>query len=166
MPDVSTEVAIATTTLGTAANTISFSSIPATYTDLRIVLAASGVTTSGNTVTMTMNNDAANFGSTWLLGNPAVGSGSSGRATNSFGRLSGDSGIAGTGPFLVTADIFSYRGSQQKTTLAEFYNDNNGSGVLTRTVNLFLSTAAITQISLVCAGTFSIGTTATLYGIL
>jgi hypothetical protein len=165
MPDVSTEVAIATTTLGTAANTISFSSIPATYTDLRIVLAASGVTTSGNEIRIEMNNDAANFGATFLTGNPATGV-SSGRGTNTYGRLSGNSGTAGTGPFLVTADLFSYRGSTQKTLLADFFPDNNGSGVVVKTVNLFLSTAAITQLTLRCDGTFSIGTTATIYGIL
>jgi hypothetical protein len=37
MPDVSTEVAIATTKLGSAASTITFESIPGTYNDLRLV---------------------------------------------------------------------------------------------------------------------------------
>ena len=155
--------AIATTTLSSAATQISFSSIPQTFTDLRIILTVKGVTSAGDAVRIEMNNDAANFGATWLYGNGT--SAISGRASNTYGRLSGNAGVAGTGPFLVTCDLFSYTGSTQKTLLAEFTNDNNGSGTTARTVNLFLSTSAITQITLRYDGTFAIGTTATLYGI-
>jgi hypothetical protein len=57
MPDVSTEVAIATTTLGSAASTITFSSISGSYTDLRLVLVgntASGASDYG--INMIFNN--------------------------------------------------------------------------------------------------------------
>ena len=154
---------IATTTLGSAATIISFSSIPQTFTDIRIVLSIKGVTTAGSPVRIEMNNDAANFGATWIYGDGA--SVVSGRGANTYGRLSGNIGIAGTGPLLVTCDLLSYTGSTQKTLLAEFTNDNNGTGGVARTVNLFLSTAAITQLTLRYDGTFAIGTTATLYGI-
>ena len=54
----STYEPIATTTLGSAASSITFSSIPATYTDLRLVLVHTPSASTGN-AQMQFNSDTA-----------------------------------------------------------------------------------------------------------
>ena len=155
---------IATTTLGSAAATITFSSIPATYTDLRLVL--NPKMTAAANLEVTFNNDTAtNYSNTYILGNGTAASSS---------RASSQSKIFATGDqialglwALVTMDLFSYAGSTNKTALFVQSSDNNGSGYVANTVGLWRSTAAITSIKYTAgSGNFDIGTTATLYGIL
>jgi hypothetical protein len=152
---------IATTTLGSAAATITFSSIPATYTDLRLVF--QHTPTASLRPRLQLNGDtAANYSSTVLN---ADGS------TVVSASNTGDSSIRITNAntanlSLITYDFFSYAGSTYKTGLATFSGDDNGGGRLSRAVVLWRSTAAITQISLiVSASTYAAGSTATLYGI-
>ena len=67
MADVSTEVAIATQTLGSATASITFSSIPSTYTDLRIVFSGTGATVLN--LKVRFNGDSAsNYSQTNLQG--------------------------------------------------------------------------------------------------
>ena len=59
---------IATTTLGSATATITFDSIAASWTDLRLVVVGTQ-TTSGADVKLTFNNDTAtNYSSTCIYG--------------------------------------------------------------------------------------------------
>ena len=59
---------IATTTLGSATNTITFSSIAASWTDLRVVFV--GTTTTATTLTYRFNNDSSSaYSFTYLSGN-------------------------------------------------------------------------------------------------
>lgn len=165
MPDVSTEVAIATTTLSSTASTITFSSIPSTYTDLRLTITSipSGLIQYG----LRFNNDSsALYSLTELTGNGSAAS--SDRDVN-------DSNLwfdyftpaAGTYPAFMTADIFSYAGSTYKTTLMTWNNDRNGAGLVNYTVGLYRSTSAINRLDIILSsGTMGAGTTATLYGIL
>lgn len=157
---------IATTTLGSAAATITFSSIPASYTDLRLVFL--GKSTTSSTCYIRFNGDTAtNYSFTELEGNGS--SAASYRVTsgsNGIGLLY-DFAIGSTYPVLCTADIFSYAGSTFKTVLTTGNDDTNGSGGIERSVGLWRSTSAITQIDVrdSLGSTFSAGTTATLYGI-
>jgi hypothetical protein len=166
MPDVSTEVAIATQTLGTAANTITFSSIPATYTNLRLVIVSLSSTTNAQFVQV--NNDTAtNYSLTALYGN---GASASTYALTSAVRWDVASEIVGgssTIPFLIEMEFFSYAGSTNKTVLFKSSEDLNGSGATICKVGLYRSTSAINRIDIKrTAGNYNIGTTATLYGIL
>jgi len=166
MPDTSTEVAIATTTLGSAASTITFSSIPATYTDLKIVFTGTA-TASGDDLLLRFNGDTGtNYSVTALQGNGATAS--SFRSTSiAFVYLAGSASMSTTIPTFSEVDIFSYAGSTNKTLLAQYSGDFNGSGVTNKTVGLWRNTAAITSVSLLLlATTFKVNTTATLYGIL
>ena len=153
---------IATTTLGSSSATITFSSISSAYTDLRLVLTA---TASGGTKFLKFNSSATGYSNTYILGDGS--SATSGRST-SYPRLDLNSQDSGSStPSLDIVDIFSYAGSTYKTCLIESSHDLNGSGQVMREVGLWSNTAAITQIDLSVAGnTWSIGTTATLYGIL
>lgn len=162
LPDTSTEVAIATTTLSSAATNITFSSISGSYTDLRLVLTG---TADSSTVYVQFNNDtASNYSMTRLDGDGSTAS-STRQTSLSECRLYN---MQTTTPSLHTLDIFSYAGSTNKTLLATTQSDNNGSGNIRYYVQLWRNTAAITSVKLFFySGTgFATGTTATLYGIL
>ena len=156
---------IATQTLGSAAPSITFSSIPATYTDLRLVLV--GKSSSDQFFRLRFNSDTAtNYSHTMLGGDGAAIISVRETSATSINLYSyGDQ--PSTQFALTTLDVFSYAGSTNKTTLATLQSDKNGSGWVQRIVGLWRSTAAITSLSLVMASTqdFAIGTTATLYGI-
>ena len=63
-----TYVAIATNTLGSAAASVTFSSIPGTYTDLVIVTQA--ISATADNVGIRFNSDSgSNYSQTWLSGN-------------------------------------------------------------------------------------------------
>jgi hypothetical protein len=153
---------IATTTLGTAASEIIFSSIPGTYTDLKIVFTF--VPSAGTYASLQFNSDTGtNYSWTRLSGDGTTAA-SAFTATTSFIR--GGVGITATSPIFFSADIFSYAGSTNKTAFTDTSNDQNGTGRKDIVVGLWRNTAAITSIRIFPAtGTFSTGSTATLYGI-
>lgn len=154
---------IATTTLGSAAANITFSSIPATYTDLRVVLVAT--TTVADAIHLRYNADTgANYSRTVLQGDGSTAA-SSRQTGENFIYLT-RTNLDTTLPQLFEIDIFSYAGSTNKTCLVASSQDKNGSGVVVREVGLWRSTAAINEVALASfSSTFKIGTTATLYGI-
>jgi len=155
---------IATTTLGSAQSTITFSSIPGTYTDLRLVLVSFHAIT-GNAVYCRLNNDLSSIYSTLTL----IGTGTNAaadRATNTD-RIEAYAVNSTTIPTLASFDICSYAANIFKTVLLQFAADLNGSGNVVRKVGLYRSTTAISSINLtLSSGNFATGTTATLYGIL
>lgn len=156
---------IATTTLGSAAASITFSSIPATYTDLQLVFTWLGSGGESYSPDITFNNDTgSNYSITWVNGNG--GSAGSSRESN-FTRIESQNTRATTSiPSLYIANIFSYAGSTNKTTLLQGINDRNGAGVVEYVVGLWRNTSAITRIDLTAnVSNFAAGTVATLYGI-
>jgi hypothetical protein len=168
MPDTSTEVAIATTTLGSAATTIEFASISSSYTDLRLVLTAT-VSSAGQAIRVRFNSDSStgSYSHTYLVGDGGGAGSYLGTSLNQMNLDAATSGASTTIPTLYTLDIFSYAGSTYKTALLNNSGDRNGSGFVASQVNLWRNTAAIDNIKiLVPTGTLNTGTTATLYGIL
>ena len=156
---------IQSTTLGSAASSIDFTSIGSGYTDLRIVYVCTQA--SANSPIIKFNSDSgSNYSQTALKGDGS--SASSGRETSAT-RIylnQGDSAST-TIPCMYTIDIFSYAGSTFKTCLITSQTDKNGSGMVERNVGLWRSTSAITSISiLTSAGNINAGSIATLYGIL
>ena len=157
-------------TLGSAASSITFSSIPGTYTDLKIICVGrvTDAITSAFLGLYPNNGSGTTYSRTQLWGDGS--SAQSSNTTNAtyapIGTLPGSS--VATGIFhYVSADIFSYAGSTNKNWLWESSGDQNGSGQVYRGIGLWRSTAAITSIVLQCPGgqTLDVGTTATLYGI-
>ena len=165
MPDTSTEVALATTTLGSAASTITFDSIGAGYTDLRLVL--NGSLTASLQISLRFNNiSTTTYSITNLNGDGATASSSRGSNQTEMNFNYGFNATTAQ-PILATADIFSYAGSTNKTTLLTFQQDRNGSGFVERNVGLWRSTSAITRLDIITStSTLAAGFTATLYGIL
>ena len=76
-------------------------------------------------------------------------------------------GTSTTVPMFYSMDLFSYAGSTFKTALITANeNINTVNDGVYQSVQLYRSTSAITQIDLsLSGGNYSIGTTATLYGI-
>jgi hypothetical protein len=156
---------IATTTLGSATSTITFSSIPATYTDLRLVI-TSTVSDAAGYIGLRFNSDSGtNYSYTQLKGDGS--SAATNSTTFSDTLYLGSSGSPSTTiPYLQTVDVFSYSGSTYKTALVTTSQDRNGSGEVIRQSGLWRSTSAINAILIrVYTGNLNAGTTATLYGI-
>ena len=157
---------IATTTLGSAAANITFSSIPATYTDLRLSITTTNASSSATFVALQFNADTgANYSRTRISGNGTAAS--SNRSTGDTNLSIGVTPASSSNFGFFGADIFSYAGSTYKTTLSQSAGDNNGSGQVNSFVSLWSNTAAITSVKvLLDSGTnMAAGTTATLYGI-
>ena len=159
---------IATTTLVSGADTITFSSIPATYTDLRLVLVAKSQPTNTRFPAMRFNSDSGTtYSRTRITGDGAAAASVRVVDTTSIAVL--QTGMGDTIPVFITFDVFSYAGSTNKTVLWEASEDANGSGSVVRGVALWRNTSAINTITLIGtsgSGIYGIGTTATLYGIL
>lgn len=164
MPASNTYEPIATTTLTSASNTVTFGSIPQTYTDLVI---ASSIQVSGNVnAWIRFNSDSGtNYSFTVLEGNGT--SATSGRASNvaqiqldsvAYPPFSGSSFAPGI------VHIMNYSNSTTyKTVLTRA---NNGAVGVSLFVGMWRNTAAITSIALIAgAVNFVLGSTFTLYGI-
>jgi hypothetical protein len=158
---------IATTTLATTASSITFSSIPATYTHLQIRLSAASSTSQD--IFFQLNGDTGNNYTRHYM----YGSGSGVAAGNtvpinsgSLGYISAntDTNIFGTAVF----DLLDYANTNKyKTSRSLTGYDNNGGGLLVLYSGLWQNTAAVTSISLFPnnSGLFQTYTKAALYGI-
>ena len=156
---------IATQTLASAAASITFSSIAASWTDLRLVLVVNGTSVDARSVRFTFNADTAtNYSTTRLSGDGATASSNASTTQANIAPFTATTSL--TIPTLYTLDVFSYAGSTNKTALAQGNSDKNGSGGVNSAVGLWRSTAAITSIEITLnSGNYNSGTTATLYGI-
>ena len=154
---------IATQTLASATTSITFSSIPSTYTDLRIVTVKLG--SSQSYCALRCNGDTAtNYSWLYLTGDGT--STASSYATNDTSISAGGYLAAlGTTPYLMTADVFSYLGSTYKSVLTTLANDQNGSGQVANTIGIWRSTSAVTSLTVFSNANFDVGSTFTLYGI-
>ena len=157
---VSAYEVISTQTLGSATASVTFSSIPQTYTDL--VLIVSTQTSSNVDVFMRFNSDTANnYSSTTLVGN-----GTSAFSTRLTSRsdiiiMSGDPS-AGISTYI--SHIFNYTNA---TTFKTSLIRSNLADRVAAIVGLWQATpAAITTINIrVDTGTLATGSTFALYGI-
>ena len=155
---------IQSTTLSSATATITFSSIPATYTDLRLVLAGTNDSGSAQSVKLRFNGDtASNYSDIYFRG-----TGSSVVSSSDASRTFIDVNFAfgATIPTMTTLDMLSYAGATYKTVLITNLEDQNGSGRVELKVASWRSTSAITSIVFsLGTGNYNTGTIATLYGI-
>jgi len=156
---------IASQTLGSAASSITFSSIAANWTDLRLVVVCQTGTSA--TAWIRYNGDTgSNYSNTYMEGNGSTAT-SSKDTNNTFIYVGEYTFVPTSNPGLYTIDIFSYAGSTYKTLLSTASLDANGSGGVERAVGLWRSTSAITSVTFQLGGgaTMNSGATASLYGI-
>ena len=161
---VSAYEVISTQTLGTATTSVTFSSIPQTYTDLVLIANSATTTVASSEISkVTFNSDTAtNYSYTQLTGNGS--SVISYRATSvAYARL-GRNSANGDSYFVPNKiQIMNYANTTTyKTAIATcpeptYYEVN---------VALWRSTSAITSITLTAgANNYKVGCTFTLYGI-
>jgi hypothetical protein len=160
---------IATTTLSALATTITLSSIPGTYTDLRIVFNGRMNAGGGEKLYIRPNNSAtAIYSQTFSVGTGT--SIASFRTSNeSYWTHSNNDPISSTVPNLVIIDIFNYASTSiNKSAIISGSADENGAGFTSIASSLWRSTSAITSIRFLgsLGNNFAIGTTVTIYGIL
>ena len=154
---------IASQTLSSTASTITFSSIPASWTDLRVTIIGTISTGTANMLCK-FNGSSSGYSYTYLYGNGA--SASSGRGTSQTSITITANAIYATTPTFYTMDILSYANSAYKPILITENSDTNGSGAVNMFVERWSSTAAITSMVFsLSASTFAAGTSITLYGI-
>jgi hypothetical protein len=163
---MSTYTPIATQTLGSAASSVIFSSIPQGYTDLVIVLSA---LTSVDVVysRMKFNFDSgANYSSTYLEGDGSVAN-SNRYSNNNYIQFSYWNAGAGANPETTILNIMNYSNSTtNKTALLRYNGVGGGASGVTSTVGLWRNTNAINAVEFsVGSGTFDSGSTFSLYGI-
>jgi hypothetical protein len=127
-----------------------------------------GSTQNANSKYLQFNSDtASNYSRTKIVGNGSVAYSNS--QTNQTNFRIGEGGTSASPIWQYTSiDIFSYAESTYKTFLVNANQQYDGStpGDVMDAVGLWRNTSAITSITLALfAGTWSVGTTATLYGI-
>lgn len=160
---------IATTTLGSAAASYTFSSIPATYTDLVLVVAGL-ISIDGNSLYLQFNSDTAtNYSLTSLAGNGSTAS-SSRRTSYAQAAVCWNTGWSSNNQNNAIINIFNYANTTTyKTIITRSNNAAGASAPGTETVvNLWRKTPeAINSIKIFDAGgaNLSTGFTATLFGI-
>lgn len=156
MADVVTYDAIATTTLGSNTGTITFTSIPSTYTDLILIAYAKG-TDSASSMTMQFNSSGSGYSDTEMTGNGStVGGGENTNNSSMYCTNMTNNWI------YFRFDINSYANtSYRKNVLMR----NWGAGYLIHlAAGAWNNTAAINRIDL-SGATFVTGSMFTLYGI-
>jgi len=158
MPNTYTE--LLKTTVGTATNSVTLSSIPQTYTDL--VLVCNFINTIGQTDHgVRFNGDSAsNYSRTQLYGTGSVAGSNRGTNETSMNFL----GYIGTSWGVSIMQIMNYSNT---TTYKTALNRANGaSDQVVAAVGLWRDTSAITSLNIIASGgNFAVGSTFSLYGI-
>ena len=163
--------AIASTTVGAGgASTITFSSIPGTYTDLALLTSLHfDSANSFNDIGITINSDTGNNYSMRWLGVQST-TATSGSATNTYPISLGIPNGDGSGSLIYasTSTYFpNYTNSSYKTFSSDSVAEQNATGAYLRlTAGIWNNTSAITSISIYAPGfNWKQYSTATLYGI-
>lgn len=153
-----TYVSIASNTLSSSAASVTFSSIPGTYTDLVVVVAGTFTTGSTNNVNFQFNGDtASNYSFLRLLGNGSAAS--SYRASDveiDIGLLSSTAQSTTVANIQNYSNTTTYKTAIGRGNTPEYVQASNGT---------WRNTAAITSVKIQSAATFASGTTFSLYGI-
>lgn len=153
--------AIATQTLGSSTSSVTFSSIPQTYTDLHIVFNGTSSAAGAVGLGFRFNSDSSGNYSYRIL----YGSGSSAAINYSSNTTEGYFGNVWTTQATSTADILGYSSSNTyKTVLARTDGAANRVALWAST---WRSTSAITSLEILTTNsdTYQAGSIFTLYGI-
>ena len=153
---------IATNTLGSAAASVTFSSIAGTYTDLVLITNPSS-TTDPQSIYIQFNSDTGtNYSRTVVYGDGSTAA-SSRDGTYNYIRMGYNTG----GQTANITQIQNYsNATTYKSTLSRSNTVGGSAGYVYASVGLWRSTSAITTLLVgVDSGTFATGSTFTLYGI-
>jgi hypothetical protein len=154
---------ISAQTLASAVTTVTFSSIPQTYTDLFLSILV-GASTGGNAMKLELNGDtASNYSTTYIAGTGTTAIGSR-TTSNTTMRLFHETGSVTA---IVNAAIINFLDYSNTTTYKTMLSRSNSTGGTEAEVNWWRSTAAITTFNCYWGSgyTFPVGSTFALYGV-
>lgn len=156
---------IATTTASGSSNSITFNSISSAYTDLKLIVVGTTLSSAGSVRYQVNNDSGTNYSRTTIYGDGTTAASNTGTNQTYFDFNS--QSFQTSTPKFNTLDFFSYAGTTNKTVLFTESGDLNGSGYVTLSVGLWRSTSAINSITIYTAAgqNFSSTSTFTLYGI-
>ena len=148
---------LATVTLGSSAASVTFSSIPATYRDLILVI--KGGPTTSDDLTVKLNSDSgANYSRVYALGN-GTGTSSGADSSGGFGAFA-----TGTNNTIILQFMDYSATDKHKTVLSRFSSTEQYAGMI---AGRWANTAAVTTIGLtVTSTTFASASTFSLYGVI
>lgn len=163
---------IASSTVGAGGvSTITFSSIPSTYTDLVLKLSTreSGSNAVWDNIFMTFNSAATNYKTRVLYATGSSPTSTSSSNSDTVLRYTFQDDSTATANVFANAEYYipNYAGSSNKSISSDSVVENNGAtGMTALTAGLWSDTSAITSISFTCGnGNFVQYSTAYLYGI-
>lgn len=163
MASAPTYTPIATNTLGSSTATVTFSSIPGTYTDLILVTSGTVAGTGENGNSIILNGDTgSNYSVTNLYGVNGTTTGSNRQSSQTFMQ------IGRTSTSSQSISIVNFMNYSNTTTYKTAIGRANDLPYFTMaTAGLWRSTSAITSIAISnLNGNFNTGATFTLYGVL
>ena len=153
---------IGSQTLGSAAASVTFSSIPQGYRDLILVINAGSTTAGASYARANLNSDTgSNYSRVYATANGS--SVSSAASTNTFMGISNTVGIGDSIKFQAICQFLDYSATDKHKTM--LLRNGGGEPRLNMAANRWANTAAITNIELkLDSGSYSTGSTFTLYG--
>lgn len=152
--------ALAELTLGSSASTVTFSNIPATYRDLRIVVNAA-VSAEGNLQIRVNGDTGNNYAQLRMLGYASTSYTSQASTTNSI-VSNGATGLQTTARALNTYDILDYAQTDKNKAIIVRANHSEEVDALAAR---WASNSAITSVAVLAGSTFTSGSSFALYGI-
>jgi hypothetical protein len=168
---LSSYASIATFTLGSAQSSVTFSSIPSTYTHLQLRILSQRTDANGDGLLIQFNSDTGNnYGSHYFNGNGAsVGAGTLNTGVWATGCYTGFSSGTSASAFAGTVcDILDYTNTSKYTStraLSGWSNISNSEGVGISS-GLWRSTSAVTSIKIIDPSTnLNTNSSYALYGI-
>jgi hypothetical protein len=154
---------LANVTLGAAASSVTFGSIPATYRDLICVVVAQGSTTLQGRVRL--NSDTgSNYNYVRMSGSGSSAT-SATASSQSSGFLSAIAQATTTGALQMNINIMDYSATDKHTTILSRADQSaNGTEAF---VNRWANTAAVTSVQILTStGNWAAGSTFALYGVI
>jgi hypothetical protein len=161
---------ISSNVLTSSAASVTFSAIPATYTDLVVKISSrSDAAAIGNNIELQFNGDTAtNYSTTTVGGNGATASSQNSSSNDHTAQFNGNTGANATATTFSNTEVYipSYTVSQNKPIGGISASENNATtGFNAANAGLWRNTAAITSILINTSGNFVSGSSFYLYGI-
>jgi hypothetical protein len=161
---------ISSNTLSSSAASVTFSSIPATYTDLVLRMSVrSDIADSYVNIYVSYNGNASNYSETYMAGNGTSAVSGRGSANPYFLQAVWSEGTSWTSNTFASSELYipNYAGSANKVASAFGAAENNATAArVTTTATLWSNTSAISSINLQpYSGNFVSGSSFYLYGI-
>jgi hypothetical protein len=159
---------IATTTVGAGGSaTITFSSIPQTYTHLQVRFTSLTTVNGGSPLVRFNSDSSASYSNHTLFGNGST-AGAGSNVSNSGMYVGGsDTGTFTTSPFVAVIDVLDYTSVNKNKTIRTLSGvDANGSGEINLFSGAWYNTSAISTLTITAPGrTFAEYSQFALYGV-